>query len=501
MPTSIKSFAARGISLKFEELKEKSGLTSLKIIDETIEVTGVTDKSYDVKTGNVFVAIKGFSHDGHDSIDEAIANGAVIIIGQKNNVECPVPYIKVENTRLIYGNLVAASYDFPSNDKTVIGITGTNGKTTTAYMVRHLLKSAKQSVAFFGTVINEINDVEETSRLTTPEPGFLQKSLYESNDDYVVIESSSQGLDQGRIQGVRFDYALFLNIHKDHLTYHGSMEKYYQAKKLLFNHLKDDGIGIINIDNAYGKRLAKEVEADGKRVIRVGKDSQADIRVLDFTNTEAEFEMDSEHCVLHTPLIGKYNASNLLMAATVLIDLDIINVWDIDEAMTHFEGPPGRYELYKITKKLYVVIDYAHTEDAFAYFFHTLRSQFPDAHLVSIYGFMSGRDHQKRLPMINKSLEFADEVVLTTDDLSEESYDEMVADYKKYLQNGVSIEMDRTKAIQKAFKDSENRDGITLISLTGKGRVAYGNEKFEIVAKNDFDAIEKISGQKLNKLK
>ena len=261
------------MSMKVYELLEQSGVTARNPLPadvEQLEITGISESSLQVTNGHLFVAISGYATDGEAYIGNAIERGASLIVTESDLTgRTTIPFIQVDNARESLALLASAFYHNPSQDKLVIGITGTNGKTTTALFLQHLLKKAGFEVAYFGTVYNEVNGQRYESKLTTPSATEIQASLARSNDDVVVIETSSQGLHQYRMAGMQFDYALFTNLQHNHLDYHKTMEAYYQAKKSLFSLMKPDGKAVINSYTMWGNRLAKELAANGKQVLTV----------------------------------------------------------------------------------------------------------------------------------------------------------------------------------------------------------------------------------------
>lgn len=302
------------MNMKVYELLEQSGVTPknpLKAHVENMNITGIDESSLQVTDGHLFVAISGYATNGETYINHAIERGASLIVSESDLTgRTTVPFIQVDNAREALGLLVAAFYRNPSQAKLVIGITGTNGKTTTALFLQHLLKKAGFDVAYFGTVYNEINGQRYESKLTTPSATEIQAALARSNDDVVVIETSSQGLHQYRMAGMQFDYALFTNLQHDHLDYHKTMEAYYRAKKSLFSLMKADGKAVINSYTMWGNRLAKELAASGKQVLTVDTKKDATSYVLDKTTDTTVVAFNGQGGQIEeieAPLSGVYN--------------------------------------------------------------------------------------------------------------------------------------------------------------------------------------------------
>ncbi|MGM8214868.1 Mur ligase family protein [Bacillaceae bacterium W0354] len=217
-----------------------------------LTLSGITDNSRDVKEGYLFVAVKGYQLDGHDFIQESIGRGAIAVIAEKP-LPIRIPCIVVENTKELLGHLASSFYNHPSSNKKIIGITGTNGKTTISYMLKAALEEHEISCGLIGTIEYLINGKSKPSQNTTPGAIHLQRMLAESLDEVVIIEVSSHALQQGRVNGVLFDLCVFTNLDGEHLDYHENMNKYFETKYLLFEKLKSHGAAIVNIDDEWGK--------------------------------------------------------------------------------------------------------------------------------------------------------------------------------------------------------------------------------------------------------
>ena len=445
--------------MKISTLFQKSGVNTSQPISKAIgemAITGISESSQTVAPGHVFVAISGFQKDGTAYTQDAIDAGAALIVTdrplaiKRTGATKNTAFVQVANVRKALGSLVAAYYGFPSQDKLVIGITGTNGKTTTALFLQHLLEKAGYQVAYFGTVYNEVNGQRYDATLTTPSATEIQKALANSDDDAVIIEASSQGLDQYRMQGMTFDYALFTNMYRDHLDYHESMENYFQAKKMLFDLLKEDGTAVINTYTMWGHRLASELQAAGKQVVTVGQ-------VVTIT----------------APLAGTYNQENLILATAVVDDLGL-DPGNTNQAIVDFPGISGRLETYEVSPDETIIVDYAHTPDAIEALLTSLGNTYPGRDIIHIFGFRGQRDNGKFPKMVQASQANADFSILTTDDLNGETQDKMVANYSQYMTyygfDNLAIIMDRFEALQTAFEMAKRP---TLLVMTGKGHENY----------------------------
>ncbi|WP_462226644.1 UDP-N-acetylmuramoyl-L-alanyl-D-glutamate--2,6-diaminopimelate ligase [Alkalibacterium sp.] len=459
-----------------------------------IKIEGINEKSTDIEKGHVFVAIEGYEKDGHSYINHVVEQGAAVVVGQKPIDNLPVPYIQVPDSRKILGQLAANFYNHPCKDKLVVGITGTNGKTTTGLLTTHLLRKAGYSVSFFGTVFNEMNGKRLDSSLTTPSASMIQKFLSESEDDVVVIEVSSQGLQQHRMEGMAFDYGLFTNLQHDHLDYHKTIEDYFMAKKKLFSMLKPEGKAIVNRDNEWGSKLIDLLNEEGKEVLTVSETANADTRYIFKEKEHSELEINQQRIKAKAPLPGKYNLLNLSMATTVLHDLGK-NMSKLEDMIADLEPIPGRFEVYNLTESVKGIVDYAHTAEALEAVLSTINSNYPEYRLTHVFGFRGKRDESKRQNMVNTSEKFCDRTILTIDDLNGVKEEDMKAAYTELLEPFTSGEadiiMDRTEAISKLFAEA---DGPTIILVTGKGHEKY-KQAFTLPVQSDKEAFVYLSDQ------
>ncbi|MCM3390390.1 UDP-N-acetylmuramyl-tripeptide synthetase [Ureibacillus chungkukjangi] len=303
-------------------------------------------------------------------ITQAIANGACAIIGEKNIDSLPVPYIQVSNSRKALGIISNVFYQNPSSQKVMIGITGTNGKTTTSLLLNHIMESNGHSCSLIGTIQNKINGQVYKSNNTTPGTLALQKLLSDSQDEIVIMEVSSHGLSQYRIEGIKFDYCLFTNLEHEHLDYHKTMDDYFRAKLLLFDYLKDSGQAIVNRDNIWGEKLIRVLN---EREIVVHSMGHSDINALQITDLNIENSIIKlaeirDTFYISSPMIGVHNMYNTVMAYSVakLLRIDKNNIIN---SLKDFQGVKGRFQIIRLRNGANVVVDYAHTADAI---FHCL---------------------------------------------------------------------------------------------------------------------------------
>jgi len=466
-----------------------------------IDVFGIQYRSDMVQKGDIFVAIKGFNDDGHNYIEDAVLRGAVSVVGEKPLTNVSVPYFQVEDAREALGKLASIFYHHPSNSHQMIGVTGTNGKTTTSFLLRHLLQSSEQSCSLLSTVANFINGEKLPSTATTPNAIELQKLLSKSNDDFVVLEVSSHGLDQKRVEGIGFDYAIFTNLSHEHLDYHKDLEQYFLVKSELFNKLKPSGKAIINSSCPWGKRLIKKLQQKGVPVYTYGHSGSDHLQLLSHDGdsrfkvrwSESEWEID-------LPLPGQYNVQNALAAILVAL-LCGMNFHTIKHSLKFFSGVPGRFEVYEYySRNVTFIVDYAHTPDGLLQFLQTVKG-FKQNRLVHIFGFRGNRDLSKRDQMMQISSKLSNEIILTIDDLNGVNKEVMMNQLhelaRKWGNGKAHIISDRTLAIEYAWNHAQKGD---IIAITGKGPEKY-RESFALPTKSDAETVQYLFAQRLSFVK
>ncbi|MCU1804843.1 UDP-N-acetylmuramoyl-L-alanyl-D-glutamate--2,6-diaminopimelate ligase [Cytobacillus firmus] len=458
------------------------------VLTDDPDITGIEMDSRKVGKGSLFVAIKGFQADGHDFIGQAVENGAAAVVGE-DAIELNVPYIKVTDSRTGLGKLANCFYDHPSRKHKIIGITGTNGKTTTAYILKHILETAGRTCSLLGTVSNIINNKEYKTCNTTPDALQIQKMLSKSHDEFVVMEISSHALEQSRTEGLELDYGLFTNLAHDHLDYHDSMDQYFYDKKKIFTLLKEDGKGVVNLYNSWGEKMAEHLQNEKIPLIMLGDEKCCSIKDTAINGkTVFILEVRGKSFEIEFPLPGHHNVYNAAMAFLTGIDLGI-DPEDMTKALASFPGIPGRFEMIIHPSGAKFVVDYAHTVDAFEYCLDTAKQQGAER-IFQIYGFRGGRDQSKRVDMIKVSAKYCHKFYLTADDLNDECENEMLSQLislnKEYGDGKGEVIPDRTLAIRKAWAEAKENDWIFI---TGKGPEAY-QQSFALPADNDLETLK-----------
>ncbi|WP_392486372.1 UDP-N-acetylmuramoyl-L-alanyl-D-glutamate--2,6-diaminopimelate ligase [Haloimpatiens sp. FM7315] len=439
---------------------------------EDIDINNIQYDSRKIKKGDVFFCIKGYSVDGHDYIKSALDNGASAIICEKEIGEVQVSaLIRVEDSRKALASAAANFYDTPSRKMKIIGITGTNGKTTSAFMIKSILEEAGYKVGLIGTIANYIGDKKIHSERTTPESLELQKlfnDMVEAKVEYCVMEVSSHSLSLDRVYGINFSEAIFTNLTQDHLDFHKTFDNYYNAKLKLFKNTEDS---IINIDDGYGNRVFKD--AKGKKTT-YGLNKNADVfaskinlhpRGVDF---KVNYEDSNELIDLKIP--GKYNVYNALGCIASCLNQKI-TIKDIKAGLEKVQVP-GRCEL--VTKKYNldfdVIVDYAHTPDSLDNILKTAR-EFTEGRLICVFGCGGDRDKTKRPIMGKIGTDLSDIAIITSDNPRTEEPSKILQDIISGLDsdNYVVIE-DRREAIKEAIKIAKAKD---VIVIAGKGHEDY----------------------------
>ncbi len=441
-------------------------------------INSIEIDSRQVREGSLFIAVKGHRFDGHDFIDSAIKNGAAAILVETVPEILPkadVLIIRVENSRKITGAIAAAFYDHPSSRVTLIGVTGTNGKTSVATMLHQLLGLEGHTAGLISTIENKIGDQVLPSSLTTPDPISLQRLLAEMvhNDcSSAVMEVSSHALDQHRTSGCDFKLAIFTNITHDHLDYHGTFDAYLGAKKSFFDGLGPESSALINLDDRNGKVLIQNTRAT-VHTYALKKPADFKARILD--SSVSGLQLDLEGWEVHCRLIGRFNAYNLLAVYSAARLLGV----DQTVALQHLsqvQAPRGRFQTIRGTgKEVTGVVDYAHTPDALKNVLQTLQQIKPkDSRIITLVGCGGDRDRRKRPKMAQIAEAYSDLVILTSDNPRSENPESILRDMLEGLDQQkrkkvISI-ADRREAMKTSYQLAHNKD---VILVAGKGHEPY----------------------------
>jgi UDP-N-acetylmuramoyl-L-alanyl-D-glutamate--2,6-diaminopimelate ligase len=463
--------------------------------DLTQDIQGITYDSRRVKSGMMFVAIPGQHTDGHDHINNAIARGASAILCERNGfVPQRAAKIKVADSREALALASAAFYENPSTRLKMIGVTGTNGKTTVAFMVKHLLETAGIKTGLIGTIRYEVGERIIPAHRTTPEALEVQQMLahmVRADCEACVMEVSSHALDMKRVHGIDFDVAIFTNLTQDHLDYHGTMENYYEAKKKLFTSLQSGskrGGAIINIDDSFGRRLSRETDVEVK--LTFGLSESAQLRAtriqLNQDSTQMVIESDEHHFPCTLPLIGRHNIYNALAAVGAGLCLKL-GVPALKNALNTMEPVPGRLQKISQGQEFGVYVDYAHTDDALQNVLGTLR-ELTRGRLLLLFGCGGNRDAGKRPKMGEVAARLADFSIITSDNPRKENPGSIAAQieegYRSIRTDACRIQLDRRRAIEEIIQMAAPGDSVLI---AGKGHETY--QEFEDTVAPFDDAV------------
>jgi UDP-N-acetylmuramoyl-L-alanyl-D-glutamate--2,6-diaminopimelate ligase len=455
-----------------EALKaEVSGPTDLPVLD-------VTHDSRRIEAGTLFVAITGLRHDGNTFVDAAMAAGAVGIVSEQ---PCPENFagawLRVADARRALPRAAAVVFGRPSEWLRLVGITGTNGKTTTTYLLDRIIREAEGTSAMLGTVKYTVGDREIKADRTTPEAADVQRILRRAVDAgcySAVMEASSHAIELGRVDGLRFEVAVFTNLTQDHLDYHGTMEAYFAAKRKLF----EGTVGprprwaVVNIDDEYGRRLREDFDGP---VIGYGIGRSADVRAESY-----ELSLDGIRLVVSTPigelrlespLVGRPYVYNTLAAVSAALVLGF-SLGEIRRALENCIGAPGRFERVPNSGGFAVVVDYAHTDDALRKVLETAR-EVTKGRVLTLFGCGGDRDRTKRAPMGEAAGSGSDFVILTSDNPRSEDPAQILADAEAGIAGtGCPYEViaDRREAIFRAIDEARPGD---IVVIAGKGHEDY----------------------------
>ena len=460
------------------------------------EITSICYDSRKAEPGALFVAVPGHKVDGVEYVTEAVSRGAAAVVSEnKLDLGSQVAAIQVSDARLALAQLSAHFYGEVSELMKVVGITGTNGKTTTSYMVRAILRAAGRMPGLLGTVAYEIGSRTLPASRTTPEAPEIHrffKQMKESGCDSVVMEVSSHALALKRIHGIDFDICIFTNLTQDHLDYHKDMETYFCVKAELFK--KPGHLAIVNIDDPWGKKLV-DFCGTSNDLITCGFSPEADVRAfdekVDLNGTSFRLTSPWGDGQIHLNLLGRFNIYNAIAAIAVGGALRI-PMAVMEEALQNLSHVPGRLQLVPNRKNKKVFVDYAHTDDALRNVLFTLREICPGK-LFVVFGCGGNRDKGKRLLMGQVADEFADYSILTADNPRDEDATAIALEIAEGFSgfDHFEIEIDRRTAIEKALQKLGKKD---ILLVAGKGHETYQESKGTIIPFDDRETIMEILG-------
>lgn len=448
-------------------------LKSIKTYDtfEDSEVSFITADSRKVKSNSIFVCIKGEKFDGHNVAAQAVKDGAVLVVcehdvGLDNQVV-------VENTRKAFSLMCSNFFSNPASKLKLIGITGTNGKTTTSFLIKNMLERMGHKTGLIGTVKNMAGDKEFDSSLTTPE-GFelhwLFNEMVKEKCEYCVMEVSSQALAQERVAGIEFDVGVFTNLTQDHLDYHGTFENYAEAKSKLFASCK---ICVLNLDDEYSMSMMRN--SKGRMVTYSAQQDQADYtaKYIRYKNDGIEYELVTVGYVerVKVGIPGEFTVYNSMAAAVTLIEMGF-DFSKVLYSLSLSEGVKGRIEVVPTNTDYTVIIDYAHSPDGLENIISSLR-KIAKNRIITVFGCGGDRDKTKRPIMGSIAAELSDVIVVTSDNPRSEDPETIIKDILSGIKNSKVkkiVKTDRTQGIAAAMNEAEKDD---IVLLAGKGHETY----------------------------
>ena len=438
---------------------------------ENKEVTFITDNSAKVCEGCIFICIEGRRFDGHTKAAEALEKGAAAVVvqkdlGLKNQ-------ILVENTRSAYAKICAAFYGHPERKLKIIGVTGTNGKTTSCFIIKSVLDKLGHKTGLIGTVKNIVGDKEYPAVLTTPdcyELFGLFNEMAECGCEYCVMEVSSQALDQRRVDGVHFDAAIFTNLTRDHLDYHGTFENYKAAKRMLF---ENSDIAILNIDDEAAWEMVEGTNCRAVTCSVENNNCDYSAKNIRIAASGVKYELVSNANIgrVKFRVPGKFSVYNSMGAAVCLVEMGM-DFREVLDALAECMGIPGRMEIVPTETPYTVIIDYAHTPDGLENVLNCVR-EITEGRVIIVFGCGGDRDKTKRPIMGEIAVKMADVAVVTSDNPRSEDPESIIEDITAGISRGnakVIVDSDRTNAIEKALEAAKEGD---IVVLAGKGQETY----------------------------
>jgi UDP-N-acetylmuramoyl-L-alanyl-D-glutamate--2,6-diaminopimelate ligase len=486
--------------MKISELIRKTDLVS-STASPGLEVGGVQCDSRRIRPGDLFVAVPGTREDGTRFADAALSKGAAAVVAQSPAPAGTANWIQVHDARRILANLACALHGHPSRRLAAHGITGTNGKTTTCWLARDLLRAGGHNPGLISTVQSEYGGREIKSSRTTPDACELQSllaSMLASGCDCVTLEVSSHAIDQHRVGGMRFASVAFTNLTRDHLDYHRDMETYFRAKERLFIAVSEEtpnAPAILNIDDPYGRRLTGSLPARGVGVTTYGFDPSAEVCATDLRlaadGTRFNLITPAGRAPIHSRLLGRYNVSNQLCAIAIAcragVPFDRI-VGTIEQSLPRW----GRLEPVATALPAAVFVDYAHTDDALGNVLATLR-EITAGRLIVVFGCGGNRDRTKRPIMGRVASQLADWTVVTSDNPRNENPQAIIQEIVAGIPEGrryVTV-VDRQEAIATALRESRAGD---VILIAGKGHETTQEFENRSIPFDDREQVRHLAG-------
>jgi len=475
-------------------LLQNKGLNPTGRLPDSLVVNDVTEVSGECRKGSLFVAIKGFKADGHIYIPDAAARGAVAALVTEEILDPPegMHVIAVDDTRRAAGPVAQLVAGEPTRHMDVAGVTGTNGKTTTTFLMEAIFKAAGRNPGIMGTVVTRWGDKQFEAKETTPSGPSIARLLRRMKGDgcdCAAFEVSSHAIDQHRVDGIRFRAMGLTNITQDHLDYHKTMEAYAAVKMSIFEKMLEEdsaAVGVVNVDDAWGRKLYDKLPAENRIGFSI-EGAKAELVAENIAMTDAGLEISVDYrgqkIELKSPMHGKFNAQNALTATGLALSMGI-SVEAIQKGVAGFSGAPGRFEVVDGLPGVKVIVDYAHTPDAVIKLLQNARG-LAKGRLIAVFGCGGDRDKTKRPIMGKAALELADEAIVTSDNPRTEDpakiIEDILAGMNERPEKAKRVIQDRREAIVEAVGSAQPGD---VVVIAGKG-----HEDYQIVGtvKHHFD--------------
>lgn len=487
--------------MKLNELLYRSAAETDYSSQKDIDITGISYDSRKIKPGNIFFAIKGLKDEGSKYIKDAVKNGAALIIAEEETAEeVSADIITTKNIRKLMAVMSREFYFSNSGRIKLIGITGTNGKTTTAYLTKYFLEEAGYKTGLIGTIDYMLGEKKINSTLTTPDSVEMNAMLGEmekNKTDFCVMEVSSIALVMDRVYGLKYDTAVFTNLTSEHLDFHGNMENYFEAKKILFDNLPENSFALSNKDDDYGEKILENCRAGKKYYsIKNTSDLRAVNEKLFLGGLEFEAEYRNSNYKFNSNLSGRFNIYNILASVSVALNYDI-EISFLQNSLKKFKEVNGRFNRIQLANGAVAVVDYSHTSDSLKNAIESAREivnyENRKGRVITVFGCGGNKDKTKRPVMGGYAVRLSDFAIITSDNPRYEDPMEIIDEILKGVnpENNYEVIENREDAIKRGIEISQEGD---ILLICGKGHETYQEAKGVRKHFDDKEIVEKYSG-------